>query len=410
MNDPRSIWVTLGTAGLVLAWAAAALAPAPAQPSPRTAQVGPSLRLDPKASDATRAAFEVVGLAAADLAALRKDERQPAQWTALFAVHVQGSDAPGQAARPAMAGAYSVDSGVLRFQPRYPLVPGVRYRAVFDPSQLPGRRAAAGKPVVAEVTLPRPPQVATVIEKVYPSTATLPENQLKFYIHFSAPMSRGEAYQHIHLVEASGREIERPFLELEQEAWDRPMKRFTLFFDPGRVKRGLKPREELGPALEEGKTYTLVLDRQWNDAAGNPLRAEYRKVFRVTAPIEEQVDPKTWKLQAPAAGTVAPLTVTFPRPMDHALLQQLLWVTDPTGQSLAGTVTVSDEETRWQLTPSRPWQAGRHHLMADERLEDLAANNIARPFEIDVLRPIQRQLKAEALRLPFDVRASRSPH
>ena len=38
---------------------------------------------------------------------------------------------------------------------------------------------------------------STIVEHVYPSTDQLPENQLKFYLHFSAPMSRGEAYSRI---------------------------------------------------------------------------------------------------------------------------------------------------------------------------------------------------------------------
>ena len=36
-----------------------------------------------------------------------------------------------------------------------------------------------------------------------------------------------------------------------------PVKRFTLFFDPGRIKRGLLSQQELGIALHEGKRYTL---------------------------------------------------------------------------------------------------------------------------------------------------------
>ena len=62
--------------------------------------------------------------------------------------------------------------------------------------------------------------------------------------YFDAPMSRGEAYRHIHLVDAkTGREVEAPFLELGEELWDGDFRRFTLLCDPGRVKRGLKPRE-----------------------------------------------------------------------------------------------------------------------------------------------------------------------
>src|SRR4029077_13312670 len=171
----------------------------------------------------------------------------------------------------------------------------LRYRAVFDPSRL----GATGEPVVAEFVIPKPAAgPPTVVEHVYPSTNKLPENQLKFYLHFSAPMSRGEAYRHIHLLQANGKEVDLPFLELDEELWDPEGKRFTLFFDPGRIKRGLKPREEVGPALEEGKSYTLVIDRQWQDAQGTPLKEFFRKAFSVSPPDDRQPDVNTWKVQA----------------------------------------------------------------------------------------------------------------
>src|SRR5207302_1594426 len=111
----------------------------------------------------------------------------------------------------------------------------------------------------AVVGLPKPQTPPTKLVQVYPTADVLPENQLKFYLHFSAPMSRGEAYRRVHLIGEDGKEVETPFLELEEELWDGEGTRFTLFFHPGRVKRGLKPREEVGPTLEEGKRYTLVV-------------------------------------------------------------------------------------------------------------------------------------------------------
>ncbi len=351
--------------------------------------------------------FDVSGLDPAALARLSKASLEPSQLTALFAVSVLSDRSTDSKSRPSLLGSHRVEDGVLRFEPRFPLVVGVRYQAVFDPSRLPGQ--TGGKPVVAEFGVPKPPRApTTVVQHVYPSRDKLPENQLKFYLHFSAPLSRGEAYEHLRLLDAQGKQVDRPFLELGEELWDPQGKRFTLLLDPGRIKRGLKPREEFGPVLEEGKTYTLVIDRRWTDADGNPLKETYRKKFSVLAPADESPDPKTWKLQAPAAGKTGPLTLTFPKPLDHALLHRLLWVTDAAGKTVAGTVTVTDEETRWHFTPRQPWQAGDFHVVADKTLEDLAGNSIARPFEVDVLRPIQREIKTETIKLPFQVRANGS--
>ena len=37
-----------------------------------------------------------------------------------------------------MLGTYRVQPGALRFEPQFPLEPGLSYRAVFHPDQLPG--------------------------------------------------------------------------------------------------------------------------------------------------------------------------------------------------------------------------------------------------------------------------------
>ena len=46
------------------------------------------------------------------------------------------------------------------------------------------------------------------------------------------------------------------------------MTRLTLLLDPGRIKRGVRPLEEIGGALQVGRTYTLVIDDAWPDAKG----------------------------------------------------------------------------------------------------------------------------------------------
>jgi hypothetical protein len=365
----------------------------------------PTIRLQRPNSADLRATFDVVGLEAAALTRLAGAGFTAEQWTALLAVYtVRGKSEPSPG-QPAVAGSYAVVDGVVRFEPRFPLTPGLRYLARFDPSRLPGGKA--GKAVTATFELPKPPVVATtVVRHVYPTRDRLPENQLKFYIHFSAPMSRGEAYDHIYLLDAAGKKIERPFLAIGEELWDPTGTRFTLFLDPGRIKRGLKPREEMGPVLEEGKSYSLVIDAGWQDAEGNPLKATYRKPFKAGTGIERPVNPKEWKVAAPPAGSREPLVVRFPEPLDHALLERVLWVTGPDGGGVVGIRAVTDEETCWRFTPEKPWQAGEHHVVAETILEDLAGNAIGRPFEVDVFHPVQKRLRTDTIQLPFAVRAA----
>lgn len=382
--------------GLLILFAVCGLAggrPAKSAPS------APTIRL----LDAKEPAIEVAGLAPEDLQSLSRTKRTPEQWQKLFAVYVDRNG--GRAKQPALLGSYRVIKDALRFEPRFPLAAGVSYRVEFHPAILPGHTGSNAQPIVKVLTRPRhKPAAPAVVAHVYPSSDELPENQLKFYLHFSASMSRGDSYEHIRLLRADGRADERAFLELPQELWDRDGKRFTLFLDPGRIKRGLKPREDLGPVLEAGKRYTLVIDRAWNDAEGNPLSESYRKTFRVLPPEETQPDPKTWKIAAPKAGTRAAVVMTSPKSLDHALLHRMLWITNERGAKVSGTIEVTRHETCWRFTPATPWQAGRYHLVADTQLEDLAGNNIARPFEVDELRPIGSESKIEIVRIPFEVK------
>jgi hypothetical protein len=160
----------------------------------------------------------------------------------------------------------------------------------------------------------------------------------------------------------------------------------------------------VGPALEEGKRYTLVVDRKWLDAQGEPLVESHRKSFRVVAPDDEPPDASSWKLQPPAAGSTAPLVVTFPEPLDHAMLQRVLWITNPEGERIAGQIEVDPGETRWRFTPAEAWVAGNHHLVAEATLEDRAGNSLGRPFEVDVFEKVEQRVQSPTVEVPFEVR------
>ncbi|HUY31902.1 MAG TPA: hypothetical protein VMV69_03915 [Pirellulales bacterium] len=365
----------------------------------------PSIELA-RAADGARC-FEVLGLRSEQRQALAAWAPDDARWPELLRVAVA---CDGMEDRPAMLGAYSLVGERPRFTPRFALQAHLRYRVEFRPERLAtagGSQASASGSVMKEFEVaPADDLPATEVAAVYPSAAALPENLLKFYLHFSAPMSRGEAYERIHLLGADGRSIERAFLELGEELWDPAGRRFTLFFDPGRIKRGLKPREELGPALESGRRYTLVVDAAWRDAADRPLAAEFRKSFDVGPPDDQPPDAKSWHIEVPSAGTLDPLLARFPEPLDHALLQRLLSVVDCDGATIEGEVATDQKETRWQFRPYEPWRPGAYQLLADTVLEDLVGNNLARPFEVDIQRPVTREVPRQTVALGFEIPCS----
>jgi hypothetical protein len=292
------------------------------------------------------------------------------------------------AGSPAVAGSCRAEGGSLVFSPRYPLQPGLAYRVVM------GGTPAGGATVPKAVIEP-----STRVVQVYPTSSRLPENQLKLYLHFSAPMSRGEAYRRIRLLKDGGVAVELPFLEIEQELWDAEGKRLTLLFDPGRIKRGLAPHEAEGPALVEGGRYTFVVDRQWPDARGAPLVAGLRKSIAAVAADRTPPDPAQWRIEAPRAGSRDPLRVDFGEPMDHALASRLVWV-----EGVEGEIALSKEERVWEFTPAAPWPRGEFKLVYDTALEDLAGNRILRPFDVDLWEKVDRQIQRETRSLTFGTR------
>jgi hypothetical protein len=169
---------------------------------------------------------------------------------------------------------------------------------------------------------------------------------------------------------------------LAEELWDESGKRLTLLIDPGRVKQDLKPHKEVGRALLDGQTYTLLIDAAWRDAKGAPLAHEYRKSFRVTKADVRQPDPRRWRLTPPPAETSDPLIVNFDEPLDHGILQHSIRVADDEDGHIDGEISVDQRESRWVFRPAAPWSAGRQRLIIDGTLEDLAGNSIDRPFEV----------------------------
>jgi hypothetical protein len=318
-------------------------------------------------------------------------QQKPEQLADMFTVSIDKPDVPP------LLGRHSVVNGALVFTPQFGIQDGVRYKAV---ARIPGMAPIS---IVADVPK-RVIQPSTVVANVFPSVSTLPENQLKFYIHFSASMSQGDAFDHVQLLNEAGVPIpDPPFLPRGGELWDRDFKRFTLFFDPGRVKRDLGPSLAMGPALQEGKRYTLVIDRGWVDANGVPMKEDFRKTFSVGPPDRKALDLATWKIIAPKSGSMEPVAVEFSEPMDHAITLRELDVLDASGKAIEGAVALDRDETRWRLTPSTPWKKGAYTLQVGEVTADLAGNMVSKPFEVDLFEKVDERIQRQTHDIPFKI-------
>jgi hypothetical protein len=354
----------------------------------------PAIRLS--TSGTGQAYVEVVGLSDSTLDRLADARYSAPEWSSVLRVSVDD-------ASPPVVGRYEVIAQALRFTPLFPFDGGRSYQVRFDQARVDGEAAAHVAPLTATVGLPASTAVpSTVVAHVYPTGDVLPENQLRMYIEFSAPMGRRSGIEHVALLDERGEQVEGPFLPLDYEFWNGDRTRFTVFFDPGRVKRGILPNKQLGRALKAGRTYTLLVRSEWQDANGLPLKESYRRSFRVGPADTRPLDTAHWRIDAPPAGGQTPLVVSFPEPVDHGLLFRALGVRRD-GAIVDGDVAVDADETRWSFTPHQPWRAGAYDLLALSILEDRAGNQIGRAFEVDNFETVDKGPDPRTVMLPFRV-------
>ncbi|MEL6643797.1 MAG: hypothetical protein AAFQ79_07675 [Pseudomonadota bacterium] len=214
----------------------------------------------------------------------------------------------------------------------------------------------------------------TTVAEVYPTAAALPENMLRFYIYFSAPMGLDDILPAIDLLDAEGRVLEGVFLSNRYDLWSADRTRLTLLFDPGRVKTGLAANNELGRALVAGETYQLSITVAAEDMEGCPLASAHRVTFEATEADVLSPSPEHWTLFAPSVGTRQPLTLYLDGPVDHLSLAYRLRVIGPDGAPVAGRIDLDEAETQWHFTPRAEWSAATYHVAIDPQLEDLAGN------------------------------------
>ncbi len=351
-----------------------------------TAQSSEPLRIELVRLDASHA-FAVLGLESSVSRRLVVQPLGQEAWGSIFEVRPDPDDrSASNPSRPSMLGSYRVEPGRVLFVPRFPLTPGLTYTARFDVARLAratGASAEAGSTLTAHLGTEAPDtRPTTRLERVYPSSDRLPENLLKFYIHFSAPMSARDSYRHIRLLDSEGREVELPFLELPQELWDPHGQRLTLLLDPGRIKRDLVPNRESGPPLRGGDTFELAIDSAWRDARGAPLVESHVKRFVVVEADRQSPDPGNWVVSAPSPNSGESLRVRFDEPLDQALSLRMLTVVSADGQLVPGDPDVGQDEALWSFRPAAPWAVGSYRIVVDPELEDLAGNALGRAFEV----------------------------
>ena len=271
------------------------------------------------------------------------------------------------AGRTPMAGRHAKTKDVLAFSPAFGFDVGQDYVARVSTGQgtrlVPFRIPSPIASVPAEVT------------QIFPSGDVLPENVLRFYLHFSVPMQPHVAFDFIKLRDASGAVDDAAFMRFKQELWNEDRTRLTVLIDPGRIKRNVATNIALGPALLEGQQYTLTVEAGWPSADGGSVLPAFSKHFLVGAPLRTRPDVLTWEASTPCTGTSGSLNITFDRPFDRHLLSQDVRVTDEGGTDIDGALVIGDGERSLIFTPSAPWSGDEIQVVVGPKLEDVAANN-----------------------------------
>ncbi|MEC4674192.1 MAG: hypothetical protein VST68_08380, partial [Nitrospirota bacterium] len=327
-------------------------------------------------------------------------------WPNAFLIYVEHGQACCEGRVP-VQGTYHQNEQAVTFQPDFPFAEGTSYRVrvkaslVEDETALPGLRVMhRGQEFLeSRFTLPtsqaHPP--AKVVQ-IFPTSNELPANVLRFYVYFSSPMRRGFSDTSVRLVDEEGRDVPKAFMRFKQELWDPHQKRLTIIFDPGRIKRGLSTNMKLQPALQEGKHYRLIIEKNWEDAQGNLLKNQYEKRFLVSPALRSIPDSKRWTLTLPQENSRENFRLHFLRPFDHALLQRMITVRSKAGDSIEGAIEIDQAETRWQFTPKHPWKNGQYTIHVDATLEDVAGNNLQGLFDRPAEEPLTDVVSIE---LPF---------
>src|SRR3569833_1538382 len=176
-------------------------------------------------------------------------------------------------------------------------------------------------------------------------------------------MSRQSGVEHIRLLDDAGKEVRNAFLPLEGDFWNPAHTRYTVFFDPGRVKRGILPNEEMGRPLRAGRTYTLVVDSTWRDARGRPLVGAFRQKLVAGAAVLAPITLAEWKVTAPKAGTRDSLIVVFPRALDRGLIDRAIGIETDKGARVEGQASVMNGERRWAFVPASPWDGSSYRFV-----------------------------------------------
>lgn len=220
-------------------------------------------------------------------------------------------------------------------------------------------------------------------------------------------MERGQVQSSVRVEDAEGRIVDSPFLHLREEFWSPDMRHLTLLFDPGRLKHGVAPREQVGPPMSEHASFTLVVEPM--KAASGGWSSSFRRTWFTQAEDTTPPQPEAWSISTPAAGSLTPLEIDLEQDLDRYVAARTLRVLHQDGTAVAGHFTRSPSAAGMRFLPADPWAAGSYRLEVHPTLEDHSGNSLRAPFELapgTVSGADFAKRATQVVQRPFEVEAS----
>ena len=242
---------------------------------------------------------------------------------------------------------------------------------------------------------------ATEVADIRPTAAEVPCNLLRLYVWFSAPMSEGYAAGNVRLAGDGGPRSPEPCCPASMSCGTPPVAGSPSCWTPPASSAAW---------LATGRPVTrcdLASHSGWSSTAGSvmrkdsPCEADAQRRYEVGGEERRHVDPASWLLTVPPAGTSEPVQVAFGRPLDHGLLARCLHVAGPGGELTPRHRCRSAPGNSMAAGAPPGLGTGSRQLIVDPVLEDLAGNSVSRVFDRDLTRPKDEPRQARPVTVPF---------
>ncbi len=219
---------------------------------------------------------------------------------------------------------------------------------------------------------------------VYPSSKLVPANILKWYVRFSKPVNEASIYDHLHFITKKGDTLSNATLFLKNPLISEQGKLLTIWVEPGRQKRELKPNQKLGTVFVPEKEYTLAISKTIKDQSGIPMNKSFQNTFMISEADRTKPNIKKWKLLPPKKNTRFHLEIQTNEILDYGSATHSFSILNNRNSRIEGQWELKNQDSSLVFSPNQSWESGTYKIIINPQLEDTAGNNLERLFDQEI--------------------------